>query len=159
MNKAVWIAGGIVLAAALFGAYTFISHQKDGSAPERSDTGSGNAAVGANGASSLISYTDTGFSASSLTVSVGTTVTWTNESSRALWIQSDASADSDCPSAGTQGALDECKSVTAGGSYSFTFTEPGTVTYRNREYDHDTGSITVMPASAAGTINPNAVPE
>jgi len=111
------------------------------SAPE----GTGNAAVGANGETSIITYSDTGFSPKNLTVTPGTTVTWSNQSSRQLQVAG----------ANLVGTI-----VGNGGSYSHTFTAPGEYRYDNQAFSNDTGTITVSgDAPAAGAINPAALPE
>jgi plastocyanin len=69
---------------------------------------------------------------SSTTVSVGATVTWTNNGTTSVTISSaDGLFDSD--------------SIAAGGSYSYTFDTPGTYRYFCVPYPHMKGVIVVSP--------------
>ena len=69
---------------------------------------------------------------SSVTITAGTTVTWTNNSSTAITISSaDGLFDSD--------------SIAAGSSYSYTFDTPGTYRYFCVPFPHMKGVITVSP--------------
>lgn len=154
MNKAGWIIGLLVIVAAVGGALYVATSQKAAAPSETDGGGSGNAVVGATGVSSIVTYTDEGFSPTPLTIAVGTTVTWSNESSHRMWVA--ASPEAGCPNPET---LNECSAVGPGGSYSYTFTKVGSVQYVNHERNQDAGSVIVTDASAAGRINPQAVPE
>lgn len=82
-----------------------------------------------------VQVADSAFSPGNLVVQVGDTVTWTNADDRPHTVTaSDGSFDS--------GNLDE------GGSFSFTFTEPGTYTYRC-EYHPDMQATIVVEAAPA----------
>lgn len=183
MNKNYWILGAVLVIIVL--AIGFFVHAHRAKAPTTPDqsavagldtsTGvsesTGNAAVGATGASEVVTYTDAGFSPASLTVSQGTTVTWINKSSQPLWVASDnhpthtvydgTDTSKHCvagaPAADT--VFDECTQVASGGSYSFTFVKTGTWSYHNHVHSSDQGTIVVTAATAAGPINPKAVPE
>jgi plastocyanin len=72
------------------------------------------------------------FSPSELTVSPGTTVTWTNHDDVPHTVTS-----TDTPPAFDSKALD------TDGTYSFTFTRPGVFSYRCNVHHHMTGTITV----------------
>lgn len=148
MKKASWALGIIVLIAALFGAYTYIRHTTQ-TVPAAETSGTGNAAVGANGASAVITYTDTGFSPSPFTIAVGTTITWVNQSSHKMAVTASTNK------CGGDGSV----LISNGGTFSFTFSTVGTFPYMNCEAKEDTGTIVVTEASASGPINPNAVPE
>lgn len=69
---------------------------------------------------------------SSLTVTVGTTVTWLNNGSTAITVTS-------------PDGLFDSESVAAGGSFSYTFDTPGTFRYFCVPYPHMKGVITVSP--------------
>jgi plastocyanin len=69
---------------------------------------------------------------SSLTVTVGTTVTWTNNSSTAITITS-------------PDGLFDSESIAAGGSFSHTFDTPGRYRYFCVPYPHMKGMINVTP--------------
>ncbi len=101
-------------------------------------------------ATHTITYSDQGFSPSSLSVKVGDTVTFMNQSSRTMWAASDAhpthtqydgtSLQQHCA---TGTSFDECKAAANGGSYSFTFTKAGTFNYHNHVRAADNGTIVV----------------
>lgn len=82
-----------------------------------------------------VSYTDSGFEPAEITINAGDTVVWTNNSNRAMHIASD-----DHPEHTDYPGFDQ---LSAGQSYSFTFTEVGTWGYHNHENHTDTGLITV----------------
>lgn len=155
MNRITWGIGITVVLAAVAGVFIMVRDQE----PARQDSQTtGNAAVGANGASSIITYSDNGFVPASLTIAAGTTVTWDNQSSEKLWVKATGSSDTDCPASST--ALNECAAVAKGGTYSHTFTTLGTFTYANREKSSDTGTITVTnDVTQSGPINPAATPQ
>lgn len=160
MNKAGVVLGAVIIILAIGGAaYTISRTYHPAPSVSPGQTGTGNAAVGANGTSVIITYTDAGFAPSPLTVAVGTTVTWSNQSSHPLWVEATGPAGGDCANAQAHTTLDECQTVSSGGTYSYTFTKLGTVSYFNHERASDTGIITVSDTTSAGPINPNAVPE
>lgn len=162
MNKAGLILGAVIIIAALAGAaYTIAHTYHPGSVtePVQQQSGTGNAAVGANGASSIVTYSDKGFSPSPVSISEGTTVTWVNQSSHTMWIEATGPAGGDCSSTAAKAALDECQAVSSGGTYSYTFTTLGSFPYFNHALTSDTGLVVVSAASSSGPINPNALPE
>ena len=69
---------------------------------------------------------------SSITVSVGSSVTWVNNGSTAITITS-------------PDGLFDSEAVAAGGSFSYTFDTPGTYRYFCVPYPHMKGIITVSP--------------
>lgn len=98
----------------------------------------------------VVTYTNNGFSPSSVTINVGDTVRFVNESGRSFWPASafhpthTAYPGSDIKKCGTAGAstiFDACRDVASGESYSFTFTEKGKWNY----HDH-------LNASAFGSV-------
>lgn len=102
-----------------------------------------------------ISYTDTGFSPSSLTVPVGTTVTFADTASDAMYIASsphpthqdyDGTTRAVHCAAGYTGAtpFDECTAAKPGQSWTFTFTKPGTWKFHNHANPTEFGSVTVQ---------------
>lgn len=155
MNKAAWIVGILLLVIALGGAY-FVTSRQNTVTPGQ-DSATGNAAVGATGVSTVITYTDAGFSPSPQTIAPGTTVTWVNQSSRLMWIESSAGRGNGCSKPGS--TLDECQGVAKDGTYSYTFTALGTFAYLNHAKLSDEGVIIVTNASSSGPINPSAIPE
>lgn len=155
MNKATWITGLLLIIVALGGAYFFSIRQSQ--MPAHDSDATGNATVGANGASTIVTYTDTGFSPVEQTIAPGTTVTWVNQSSRTMWIESAENRGSGCAKPGS--TLDACKGIGKDGTYSYTFTALGTFNYVNHAQISDGGTIIVTNASSSGPINPAAIPE
>jgi plastocyanin len=99
-----------------------------------------------------VRITDSGFTPSSITVVAGTTVTWVNERSRGAWPASavhpthTAYPGSGIEKCGTPAAgeiFDACGEVVSGGSYRFTFTEPGTWRYHDHRNVSMTGTVVV----------------
>jgi len=97
-----------------------------------------------------IKYTDSGYSPKELTVKVGDTVTWKNESSHGMWtasaihpthvIYSGSSLDEHCPDAENT-SFDECKSAQPGEFWSFRFDKKGTWRYHNHVQAAHFGAI------------------
>lgn len=99
-----------------------------------------------------VRYTDTGFSPGSVTIPVGGTVTFVNESSGKMWIASamhpdhtaysGTSLSQHCPdTAGT--AFDQCAAGEQGTTYSFTFDKGGTWRYHDHLNATRFGSVIV----------------
>jgi len=102
--------------------------------------------------SATVTYTDAGFSPSTVTISQGGTVTFVDKSTSGMWIASnphpahsgyDGTSRSTHCAVGYTGAkpFDECAS---GSSFSFTFTKSGTWGYHNHEADENGGTIIVQ---------------
>jgi len=180
-SKNIWIGivAVIVVIAALF-AYLHASKNAPVTPSQQnaSTTPSGNAAVGANGQSVVISYADSGFSPKSITVSQGTTITWVNNSSGMMWIASNSHPDhtaydgtsrtQHCVNTAPASAqvFDECMPIPQGGSFSFTFTKAGVWSFHNHVHADDQGSVTVTAANSLGAsaaaapkLNPDAYPD
>ena len=87
---------------------------------------------------SVVTFTDNGFSPSPLTVAVGTTVTFVNESSKGMWVASAVH-----PTHKVLPGFDQLKSTARGGMYEYTFTKVGTWNYHNHVAPQDTGSVIV----------------
>lgn len=86
----------------------------------------------------IVRYTDSGYSPNSVEVSVGTKVTFLNESSVLMWTASAPHpTHTDLPS------LDAKVGIGTGKSYSFTFTQKGTWKYHNHLKASHFGSVTV----------------
>jgi plastocyanin len=91
------------------------------------------------GATHLVEIGDGFFSPAALTIAVGDTVTWTNVD--------------DSPHTVSTGAFDS-GNLDAGQTFSFTFTEAGTVDYVCSYHDEMTASITVASSTAATAATP-----
>ena len=100
----------------------------------------------------VVTYTDAGYSPSTLTVKVGTTVIFANDSSFNMWtasgmhpshaIYSGTSISAHCPDpAGT--AFDACQGTAPGSSWSFTFNKKGSWGYHNHLQASHFGKVTV----------------
>lgn len=99
-----------------------------------------------------IIYTDSGYSPSELTIKVGDTVTWKNQSSVEMWVASamhpthtlysGTSLQEHCPDLDNND-FDQCKGVKSGESWSFTFDKKGTWKYHDHLTQGKFGSIVV----------------
>ena len=105
-------------------------------------------------------YTDQGFSPSSVTVPLGTAVTFVNRSAGGMWVASamhpthivygGTSLDQHCPDT-TNSAFDECTASAPGSSFSFTFNKEGAWKYHDHADASQTG-IVIVTASATASI-------
>ncbi|OGG14521.1 hypothetical protein A2773_05585 [Candidatus Gottesmanbacteria bacterium RIFCSPHIGHO2_01_FULL_39_10] len=86
----------------------------------------------------VVNYSDSGFSPQSLTVKVGTPVTFINQSAGQMWV-----ASAPHPQHTDYPEFDELKSVEKDGEYTFTFDKVGTWKYHNHKNASDFGSVTV----------------
>lgn len=86
----------------------------------------------------LIEYTDEGYIPSTITVSVGTTVTWVNKSSRAMW-----TASANHPTHNELPGFDSLRSLGSDGLYSYKFTAAGSWGYHNHVTPQHTGTVIV----------------
>jgi plastocyanin len=103
-------------------------------------------------------YSDRGFSPASLTVPLGTTVTFINQSSRDMWVASamhpahtvysGTSLSEHCPDTANT-AFDACAAITSGNSFSFTFNKEGTWKYHNHTNATDYGSVVATTAASS----------
>ena len=103
--------------------------------------GAGPARVAA--AYSQVQIADMAFQPGNLTVTVGDTVTWTNADGRPHTVTADGGAFA-------SGNVDE------GGSFSFTFTEPGTYSYHCDYHSEMRATIVVVAATQAPATDPPA---
>lgn len=81
-------------------------------------------------ARTVVTFTDKGFSPSPVTVRVGTTVTFVNESSGPMWVESTG--------------FNEYAGVGSGGTYEYTFVKVGTWTYDNHMNPAVKGKVVVI---------------
>ncbi len=98
-------------------------------------------------------YTDSGYSPNEITIKLGETVTWKNESSGGMWtasgmhpthtIYSGTSLDEHCPDAQNI-SFDECTAAQPGQSWSFTFLKKGTWRYHNHVSPSNFGTVIVQ---------------
>jgi amicyanin len=90
-------------------------------------------ATGEQGGSAVV-MKDLAFAPASITVKVGTTVTWTNQDSP----EHDVASDTDSPMSGLASPL-----LGQGEKFSFTFTTPGTYTYHCTPHPFMHGTVIV----------------
>lgn len=97
--------------------------------------GNGNASE----AEHVITYTDDGYEPAQITISVGETVEFINQSSANVWTASDPHPQhTDLPE------FDALRGQGSGESYSFTFTDPGEWGYHNHVRSFHTGVVIVQ---------------
>lgn len=106
---------------------------------------------GAVPAATVVTYTDAGFSPKTVTVPVGTTVRFVNNSTRSMWVGSDdhpahtkydgTTLRDHCAS---KTSFDQCAGEPAGTSYEFTFTKAGSFGYHNHTRANDGGTVVVQ---------------
>lgn len=89
-------------------------------------------------ATTTVQYTDSGFGPNTITVKQGTTVRFTNQSSRGMWVASAVH-----PTHQLLPGFDELESVGKGGTYDYTFAKVGTWKYHNHVNATDTGTVVV----------------
>lgn len=122
MNKTI-LAISIVLVIAA-GAYYLVSRS---SSPAQSAPAPISAAQSAN----AVSIKNFSFTPATLTVKVGTTVTWVNDDSAAHTVTSDS------------GGLLHSETIAPGQSFSFTFTDTGSVSYHCAIHPSMRGTVVV----------------
>lgn len=117
----------------------FVDNSKDGAS-----------ATGASvGTPVTVTYSDAGFTPSTVTIKAGTSVTFVNTSSHAMWVASadhpthtvysGTSKSDHCPN-GTATDFDQCATGT---SYTFVFNKVGTWGYHNHVGASDKGTVIV----------------
>lgn len=96
----------------------------------------------------IVTYTDSGFSPETITISAGETVTFVNNSSRGMWVASDIhpthtlypeKTDADCLGS----SFDACEKTPVGESWSFTFNKEGSWKYHDHARASRTGIVVV----------------
>ena len=100
----------------------------------------------------IITYTDSGFSPSSLTIGVDETITFKNNSSRIFWPATavhpthrvyPGSDIKKCGSGDEAGIFDACGGLNPGGEWQFRFGETGSWGYHNHLRPSNTGRVIV----------------
>lgn len=95
-------------------------------------------------------YTAQGFSPEIVTIRVGDTVRFTNQSSNEMWVASanhpthtqydGTTREMHCPDGGS---FDQCARSGTGTTWAYTFTKAGTFQYHNHAASGDTGTVMV----------------
>ena len=94
----------------------------------------------------VVTYTNSGYSPSTLTMKKGETVTFKNQSSQSMWVASAVHpTHRGYPTTGgcLGSTFDACQGVRPGNSWSFKFDISGTWKYHNHLSPSDTGTIVV----------------
>jgi len=86
----------------------------------------------------VVTFTNSGFAPSPVTVKKGTMVAFVNDSNSSMWVASDPH-----PSHTGLPGLDQLKSVGKGGSYEYQFTKAGTWGYHNHAKPEQKGTVVV----------------
>lgn len=86
----------------------------------------------------MVEYTDAGFVPNTVTVPVGTTVTFTNNTENSMWVASDPH-----PAHTDFSAFDQKEGVKKEDGYSFAFTQKGTWSYHNHLMPKNKGMVVV----------------
>lgn len=150
----------VVIALIALGAYAFSTREaaapSDEQSMEQSATTSESSINEEDGgpAFTVITLTDNGFSPSSVTIAVGETVRFINDSSRGMWIGADehpthteydgTSTREHCSNGmSTGGSFDQCTSVANGEFWDYTFTKSGTFGFHNHVGASHTGTVIV----------------
>lgn len=95
----------------------------------------------------IVTYTDSGYSPSALTIKKGDTVVWENKSSGPMWTASNPHPiHTGYPVGGgcISSAFDECHGGAPGSSWTFKFDKAGTWGYHNHLNFGDGGTIVVQ---------------
>lgn len=145
MNKAIWGVLGVLLIIA-FGIFLLLSKNNQVTVPAvptatetPTITTSTNSAALSTTESMMVTYSDSGFSPASLTVKVGDTVTFKNQSGKSMWV-----ASAPHPTHSAYPEFDAKKGVAIGENYMFAFTKAGAWKYHNHLSPFDTGTIIVQ---------------
>ena len=161
MNKTITTI--LVLAIIIIGGYFLVSN-REVQAPtqdlqQTTDTESENKMSDENTpagqesmSQNVITYTNAGYSPNTLTIKLGETVTWKNESPSGMWtasamhpshiVYAGTSLQEHCPDTAGE-SFDACTSTQPGDSWSFTFNKKGTWKYHNHVNASHFGTIIV----------------
>lgn len=141
----------VVVALVALGAYFLFGSTASAPTPEPQ---SPEAVAPAQGTEAVITYSSEGFSPVDLSVKVGETVRFVNNSGSGMWVGADehpthtdydgTSKNDHCvDGTPTGGAFDMCRQIPTGESWSFTFTKAGTFDYHDHTRAQHGGSVTV----------------
>ncbi len=142
----------IVVLIALVGYFWLKNKEAQAPGGETSQTLTSPSDDSASTSQNMVTYSDMGYSPSTLLVKVGTTLNFKNNSSLSMWtasalhpshiVYSGTSLQEHCPdTAGV--AFDSCASTQPGDSWSFTFNKEGTWKYHNHVNPSHFGTIIV----------------
>lgn len=143
MNKAIWGVLGLLIVIVL-GAFFVSRNQVEApTTPTATETPQATAPSSTDSAepvseSMTVTYANTGFSPTTITVKVGDTVTFKNTSTKMMQV-----ASAPHPTHTAYSGFDAKAGTAAGGSYMFTFTKAGSWSYHNHLNPTDTGTVVV----------------
>lgn len=153
MDKNSLIIGGIILLIVILGGVFLVSRNQTGttqqpnivSKPSPSgvtqtspSSTSASPLSSEQGSQNTVEYTPGGFVPKTITVKVGTTVTWVNKDNDPVWVASNPH-----PVHTNLPGFDAKKGVPTGGTYSYTFTKLGSWGYHNHLEPSNTGTVVV----------------
>ena len=166
-TKNVWILVAVLAVVVALGWYAFAA--MPASAPTLSETSTttdtqqgavptgtpSDTPAAAGSATIIVSYSDAGFYPKEVSVRVGDTVRFANQSTHGMWVGVDehpthteydgTSTREHCAGGvATNGAFDQCSQAQNGGSFEYTFTKAGTFGYHNHARAANTGTIVVQ---------------
>ena len=147
----------IVLLIIIGGAWYFFSNQAAAPGTEDAENGEVTTMVPADPQLSnvTVTYTDDGFNSNEVTIPVGATVTWVNNSSEDMWVASaqhpthavydgtNLSAHCVDGVATSDDVFDACAGIPTGESWSFTFDKEGQWFFHDHLNVSHFGSVTV----------------
>ena len=154
MNKKIAIV--LILIVVILGGYFLLNNKKVQAPSTNTETpktlSTETPATNQTSKQYVITYTDAGYSPSTLTIKLGDTVTWANDSSLNMWpasamlpshiVYSGTSISEHCPdTAGT--SFDACKGITSGNSWDFIFNTKGSWKYHDHLSPSFFGTIVV----------------
>ncbi len=146
---------GILLVIIVLGGGWYLLSKTPASAPTTDTAQTGAETTPAASSSAVtVTYTDEGFSPKEISIPLGTTVTFINQSTGKMWVASamhpshtvysGTSLAQHCPDT-TSSSFDQCAS---GDSFSFTFTKEGTWKYHDHVDASHGGSVIVTAAAS-----------
>ncbi len=155
-TKTLWIVIALIVLIAL-GAYALTANRvaaPQGAVQEGGAAAGSQPAMDIDTVAATVTMTDDGFSPATVTVKVGDTVRFLNNSSRGMWVGADdhpthtsydgTSTREHCvDGAATGGTFDQCAQAPVGEAWEYTFTKAGTFGYHNHVGASLTGTIVV----------------
>ncbi len=146
----------IVITVIIVGGYFLFAHTAAAPVTETPVTTTSSTDTTGSTTAMVVTYTNSGFSPSTFTIKLGTTVHFVNNSSHGMWVAVgnhpthttyDGTTQQQHCSNGvnTNGSFDECTAVSPGLVYSFTFNRTGTFTFHNHIQASDGGTVTITP--------------
>lgn len=152
-NRNLIIAAIIALIA--LGAFFFFANRNASAPAPVAETVVPETPVETTPPAETITFSDDGFSPSTITINAGDTVMFVNNSSSRMWVGADehpthteydgTSTREHCSNgnATSDAVFDQCEGTTAGSSWSFTFKKAGTFKYHNHTRASEGGTIIV----------------